>query len=78
MDIEVGSLFGSAGIVLGLFYLVVIVLWIAVPIFIYLINKRVKEMRDNSREYRTEIKELNANLKFLKRKFNEVSEQQTQ
>lgn len=77
MDIEVGSLFGGAGLVLGLFYLIVIVLWIAVPIFIYLINKRVKEMRDNSREYRTEIKELNANLKFLKRKFNEVSEQQT-
>ncbi|RJY01628.1 hypothetical protein D5R81_19850 [Parashewanella spongiae] len=71
------GLFGGAGIVLGLFYFLFIVLWVAVPVFIYLINKRVKEMRDNSREYRMEIKELNANLKYLKRKFNETNEHQT-
>ena len=77
MDVAVGSLFGGGGFILGLFYLAFILLWIAVPVFIYLINKRVKEMRDNSREYRMEIKELNANLKYLKRKFNEANEQQT-
>lgn len=77
MDIAINNLFGGAGIVLALIYILFFMLWLAVPIFVYLINKRVKEMRDNSREYRLEIKELNANLKYLKRKFNETNEQQT-
>lgn len=76
MDIAAINLFGGADIVLALIYILFFILWLAVPIFVYLINKRVKEMRDNSREYRSEIKELNANLKYLKRKFNETNEQQ--
>ncbi|TMP08203.1 hypothetical protein CWC11_05390 [Pseudoalteromonas sp. S3178] len=74
MDIVTNNLFSGADIVLALFYILFFILWLAVPIFVYLINKRVKEMRDNSREYRLEIKELNANLKYLKRKFNETNE----
>lgn len=74
MDVIVDGLFGGANIVLLLFYLTFIVLWLVVPIFVFLINKRVKEMRDCSRESRLEIKELNANLKYLKRKFNEMKE----
>ena len=38
---------------------------------IYLISKRVKEMRDIARESRLEVKELNASLKFIKRKLND-------
>lgn len=76
MDIAAINLFGGADIILALIYILFFILWLAVPIFVYLINKRVKEMRDNSREYRSEIKELNANLKYLKRKFNETNEQQ--
>lgn len=75
MDIAAINLFGGADIILALIYILFFILWLAVPIFVYLINKRVKEMRDNSREYRSEIKELNANLKYLKRKFNETNEQ---
>lgn len=76
MDIAAINLFGGADIILALIYILFFILWLAVPIFVYLINKRVKEMRDNSREYRSEIKELNANLKYLKRKFNETNDQQ--
>ena len=70
MDGFVGSL-GALGIVL---YLALLVLWILVPIFIFLISKRVKEMRDIALESRLEIKELNASIKYLKRKFNEAEE----
>ncbi len=59
---------GGAG---ALFYLALIILWVLVPVFVILISKRVKEMRDIARESRIEIKELNASLKYLKRKFNE-------
>ncbi|MBD3587374.1 ABC transporter ATP-binding protein [Salinimonas sp. HHU 13199] len=59
---------GAAG---ALFYLALIILWVLVPVFVILISKRVKEMRDIAIESRIEIKELNASLKYLKRKFNE-------
>ena len=42
------------------------------PIFIFLISKRIKEMRDMARESNLAVKELNANIKYLKRKGNEA------
>ena len=65
------TLFAGIGIIGGLAYLAIALLWILVPIFIFLISKRVKDMRDIARESRLEVKELNANLKALKRKLNE-------
>jgi len=35
--------------------------------------KYTREMRDLLREYRLEIKELNANVKTLKRRLNEIT-----
>ncbi|QPG06817.1 hypothetical protein IT774_06720 [Salinimonas marina] len=69
--------FGGFGAIGAAFYLALIILWILVPVFIFLISKRVKEMRDIARESRLEVKELNASLKFLKRQFKESNEQQT-
>ena len=65
------TLFAGIGIIGGLAYLAIALLWILVPIFIFLISKRVKDMRDIARESRLEVKELNANLNALKRKLNE-------
>jgi len=65
------TFFAGIGIIGGLAYLAIALLWILVPIFIFLISKRVKDMRDIARESRLEVKELNANLKALKRKLNE-------
>ncbi|NVK55317.1 MAG: hypothetical protein HWE26_06860 [Alteromonadaceae bacterium] len=69
--------FAGVGVIGGLFYVVLIILWALVPVFVFLISKRVKEMRDIARESRLEIKELNASLKYLKRKFNESDKQQS-
>ena len=66
-----GSSFGSIGVIGALIYFVFIIIWLAVPVMIYLISKRVKEMRDIARESRLEVKELNASLKFIKRKLND-------
>lgn len=66
-----GSSFGSVGVIGALLYFVFIIIWLAVPVMIYLISKRVKEMRDIARESRLEVKELNASLKFIKRKLND-------
>ncbi|GGW80516.1 hypothetical protein [Alteromonas halophila] len=71
------GVFEGVGAVGALFYLALIMLWVLVPVFVFLISKRVKEMRDMARESRLEIKELNASLKYLKRKFKESNEQQT-
>ncbi|WP_371185447.1 hypothetical protein [Thalassotalea maritima] len=71
------SIFGGVGIMGMLFYLALVILWILVPVFIFLISKRLKEVRDLFRESRLEVKELNANIKYLKRKFNEINEHQT-
>ncbi|MAL84661.1 MAG: hypothetical protein CMF11_10050 [Idiomarina sp.] len=65
------TFFAGIGIIGGLAYLAIALLWILVPIFVFLISKRVKDMRDIARESRLEVKELNANLKALKRKLNE-------
>ena len=66
-----GSSFGSVGVIGALIYFVFIIIWLAVPVMVYLISKRVKEMRDIARESRLEVKELNASLKFIKRKLND-------
>ncbi len=71
------GVFGGVGAIGALFYLALIILWVLVPVFVFLISKRVKEMRDMARESRLEVKELNASLKYLKRKFKESEEQQT-
>lgn len=62
------AIFGSFAAII---YISLIILWILVPIFVFLISKRVKEMRDLARESSPTIKELNANIKYLKRKFDE-------
>ena len=66
-----GSSFGSVGVIGALIYFAFIIIWLAVPVMVYLISKRVKEMRDIARESRLEVKELNASLKFIKRKLND-------
>ncbi len=71
------GVFGGVGAIGAVFYLALIILWILVPVFVFLISKRVKEMRDIARESRLEVKEMNANLKYLKRKLKESDEQQT-
>lgn len=71
------GVFGGDGAIGAVFYLALIILWILVPVFVFLISKRVKEMRDIARESRLEVKEMNANLKYLKRKLKESDEQQT-
>ena len=65
------SIFAGAGAIGALFYLILILLWIAVPIFVFLISKRVKNIRDMGIEYGKDLKELNANVKYFKRKYNE-------
>jgi hypothetical protein len=65
------TFFAGIGIIGGLAYFAIALLWILVPIFIFLISKRVKDMRDIARESRLEVKELNANLKALKRKLSD-------
>lgn len=68
------ALFAGVGAIGALFYLIIILLWIAVPIFVYLISRRVKNIRDMGIEYGRELKELNASVKYLKRKYNESIE----
>ena len=65
------SIFAGVGAIGAFFYLILILLWIAVPIFVFLISKRVKNIRDMGVEYGKELKELNASVKYLKRKYNE-------
>ena len=44
-----------------------------VILMLSLLVKFTREMRDLLREYRLEIKELNANVKALKRRLNEIT-----
>ncbi|MEZ8187904.1 hypothetical protein ACED29_19040 [Shewanella sp. 5S214] len=67
----IGNSFGVFGV---LFYLVLAILWIMVPVFIFLISKRVKQMLNVMETSQSEIKELNASIKYLKRKYNESNE----
>lgn len=70
MDVALNS-FGIFGV---LFYFILAILWVMVPIFIFLISKRVKQMLNIIESSQSEIKELNASIKYLKRKYNESSE----
>lgn len=67
------SIVGGMGFLGILFYFFLILLWVLVPVFIFLISSRVKDMRDMARASRLELKEVNANLKYLKRKFNDAN-----
>ncbi|PKG82913.1 hypothetical protein CXF85_12060 [Colwellia sp. 75C3] len=62
------------GVFAALFYLLLILLWITVPVFVFLISKRVKQMLTVIESSQSEIKELNASIKYLKRKYNESNE----
>ncbi|MBN27685.1 MAG: hypothetical protein CL578_21920 [Alteromonadaceae bacterium] len=66
MDDVLGS-FGLAGIML---YIALFFLWLLVPVFIFLISRRVREMRDVVRDSQLEIMELNANIKYIKQKYS--------
>ncbi|GAC05989.1 hypothetical protein [Paraglaciecola chathamensis] len=66
MDDVLGS-FGLAGILL---YIALFFLWLLVPVFIFLISRRVREMRDVVRDSQLEIMELNANIKYIKQKYS--------
>ena len=66
MDDVLGS-FGLAGILL---YIALFFLWLLVPVFIFLISRRVTEMRDVVRDSQLEIMELNANIKYIKQKYS--------
>jgi len=59
------------GMFTALIYIILGLLWITVPIFIFLISKRVKQMLNVMETSQSEIKELNASIKYLKRKYNE-------
>ncbi|MCL1036459.1 hypothetical protein L2750_04745 [Shewanella submarina] len=50
---------------------VFIIGWLLIPLFVILIYLHVKQMRETAVEMQMEIKELNANIKYLKRRFNE-------
>ena len=69
-----GVALNSFGIFGVLFYFILAILWIMVPVFIFLISKRVKQMLNVIESSQSEIKELNASIKYLKRKYNESSE----
>ena len=62
------------GMFTALIYIILGLLWITVPVFIYLISKRVKQMLNVMETSQSEIKELNASIKYLKRKYNESNE----
>ncbi|GGZ58349.1 hypothetical protein [Paraglaciecola chathamensis] len=66
MDDVLGS-FGLAGILL---YIALFFLWLLVPVFIFLISRRVREIRDVVRDSQLEIMELNANIKYIKQKYS--------
>jgi len=67
----IGNNFGVFSV---LFYLVLAILWIMVPVFIFLISKRMKQMLNVMETSQSEIKELNASIKYLKRRYNESCE----
>ncbi len=70
MDVDSNGV-GSFGV---LFYVILAIFWIMVPVFIFLISKRVKQMLTVMETSQSEIKELNASIKYLKCKYNESSE----
>ena len=44
------GILGNFGLVGVIFYVAFIILWLLVPVFIFVISRRVKEMRDLARD----------------------------
>ncbi|MEI8650920.1 hypothetical protein P4S73_28500 [Paraglaciecola sp. Hal342] len=61
---------GSFGLAVDPAVYCIIFLWLLVPVFIFLISRRVREMRDVVRDSQLEIMELNANIKYIKQKYS--------
>ena len=59
------------GLFTGLIYILLGLLWITVPVFVFLISKRVKQMLNIMENSQADIKELNANIKILQSNKNE-------
>lgn len=59
------------GLFTGLIYILLGLLWITVPVFVFLISKRVKQMLNIMENSQAEIKELNASIKILQSNKNE-------
>lgn len=59
------------GMFTGLIYILLGFLWITVPVFIFLISKRVKRMLNIMENSQADIKELNVNIKNLQNNKNE-------
>jgi sorbitol-specific phosphotransferase system component IIC len=59
------------GMFTGLIYILLGLLWITVPVFIFLISKRVKRMLNIMENSQADIKELNVNIKNLQNNKNE-------
>ncbi|KGJ86770.1 hypothetical protein ND2E_0942 [Colwellia psychrerythraea] len=59
------------GLFTGFAYILLGLLWITVPVFIFLISKRVKRMLNIMENSQADIKELNANIKILQSNKNE-------
>jgi hypothetical protein len=59
------------GLFTGLIYILLGLLWITVPVFIFLISKRVKQMLNIMENSQADIKELNASIKILQSNKNE-------
>jgi sorbitol-specific phosphotransferase system component IIC len=59
------------GMFTGLIYILLGLLWITVPVFIFLISKRVKRMLNIMENSQADIKELNVNIKKLQNNKNE-------
>ncbi len=59
------------GLFTGFAYILLGLLWITVPVFIYLISKRVKRMLNIMENSQADIKELNASIKILQSNKNE-------
>ncbi len=59
------------GLFTGLIYILLGLLWITVPVFVFLISKRVKQMLNIMENSQADIKELNASIKILQSNKNE-------
>lgn len=59
------------GLFTGFAYILLGLLWITVPVFIFLISKRVKRMLNIMENSQADFKELNASIKILQSNKNE-------
>ena len=59
-----------------LLQLVMAVFWLGAPIFIFLIYRCLKQIQAIHVATQSEIKELNASIKYLKRRYDETVDEQ--